>query len=40
LTLERALERELRRLERSGFVAELVERYELAPVADACPFCD
>lgn len=40
LTLERALERELRRLERSGFVAELVERYALAPISETCPFCD
>lgn len=40
LTLERALERELRRLERNGFVAELVERYALATITDDCPFCN
>lgn len=40
LTLERALERALRRLERDGFVADLVERYALAPIADDCPFCE
>ncbi|MFN2322561.1 MAG: substrate-binding periplasmic protein [Trueperaceae bacterium] len=40
LTLERALERQLRRLERSGFVADLVERYALAPIADSCSFCN
>jgi ABC-type amino acid transport substrate-binding protein len=39
LTLERALNRELRRLEREGVVAEVLDRYDLGPIEEACPFC-
>jgi ABC-type amino acid transport substrate-binding protein len=39
LTLERAVERELRRLQREGVVDDLLERYALGPIEEVCPFC-
>jgi ABC-type amino acid transport substrate-binding protein len=39
LTLERAVARELDRLRRSGVVEALLERYELGPIEERCPFC-
>jgi ABC-type amino acid transport substrate-binding protein len=39
LTLERAVKRELDRLQRSGELDELFERYELGPIEEGCPFC-
>jgi len=39
LTLERAVKRELNRLQRSGELDELIERYDLGPIEEVCPFC-
>lgn len=39
LTLERAVVDEVRRLQREGFVEDLVDAYALAPLQETCPFC-
>lgn len=39
LTLERALERQLDRLERDGTLRAIVDRYELGPIDATCPAC-
>jgi hypothetical protein len=39
LTLERAVVDEVRRLQREGFVDDLVDAYALAPLQESCPFC-
>lgn len=39
LTLERAVVREIRSLNRRGVIDELVGRYDIAPIEDACAFC-
>lgn len=39
LTLERAMERSLRRLRDSGEIRRILERYELAPISVECRFC-
>lgn len=39
LTLERAVNRQLRQLERDGVIAEVLDRYDLGPIEESCPFC-
>lgn len=39
LTLERAIERSLRRLERDGSIDRLIERYRAPELNDTCLFC-
>lgn len=39
LTLERAINRQLVHLARSGFVTDLIAQYEIAPILDECDFC-
>jgi ABC-type amino acid transport substrate-binding protein len=39
LTLERAVGQQLRRLERDGTMARIMERYDLAPIEETCRFC-
>jgi ABC-type amino acid transport substrate-binding protein len=39
LTLERAVARALRAIERDGRRAGVLSRYELAPISDECTFC-
>ena len=39
LTLERAIERALRRARTSGTLHSILVRYDLAPIADECRFC-
>lgn len=39
LTLERAFNRALQRMQASGALAALTERYDLAPAQEACGFC-
>jgi ABC-type amino acid transport substrate-binding protein len=40
LTLQRAVERELRRIERDGILLELLDRYALGPIEESCSFCE
>lgn len=40
LTLERALERQLARLERDGTLHEIIDRYDLGPIDATCPLCN
>jgi len=39
LTLERAVERALRRIAADGRLAQIMERYELQPIEEECRFC-
>lgn len=39
LTLERAIEASLRRLQRDGVVSDVIDRYALAPIGTHCDFC-
>lgn len=38
-TLRRAVDATLERLEQRGLVADVLERYAIGPISDACPFC-